>query len=131
VRDAKAQLAAMQAKIDKIAAGLDKGTHAHTAGQRHLAEVQRTARSIRRQLDQLRAASVQGQLRLNQIANAAYRNPLPSSLTAAMAGGTRDFTRTLVAASDLEHVAGSQQDVLREVVAARVRTENLSRQAAS
>ncbi len=48
-----------------------------------------------------------------------------------MAGGTRDFTRTLVAASDLEHVAGSQQDVLREVVAARVRTENLSRQAAS
>ncbi len=64
VRDAKAQLAAMQAKIDKIAAGLDKGTHAYTAGQRHLAEVQRTERSIRRQLDQLRAASVQGQLRL-------------------------------------------------------------------
>jgi hypothetical protein len=129
VRSAKAQVAAMQAKVDAYAAKLAKGTRAYEAGQRHLSQVQHTQRAVERQTQQLRAAAVEEQGRLNALASAAYRRGLPSTLSLAMTTDRASFTAALSAKADLEHVSGSQQDTLRHVVASRVRLENLTRTA--
>ncbi len=129
VGSARAQVAAMQAKVQAVAARLSKGTRVYQAGQRHLADVQRKQRGLRRQAQQLTAASADQQRRLNALASAAYRHPLPSGLSLAMSTGQGTFTSALMAKADLEHVSGSQQDVLREVVAARVRMDALNRTA--
>ena len=129
VRSARSQVAAMQAKVDAVAARLTKGSRAYEAGLRHLGEVQRKERAARRAAEQLAGTAVAEQQALNQIASGAYRHPLPSTLTLAMASSGGQFTSALVAKADLEHVSGSQQEVLRKVVAARVRADHLTRTA--
>lgn len=129
VRSAKAQVAALQAKVDSVAAKLSAGTRAYEAGQRHLRDVQRKQRVVERQTRALRAATAVEQKRLDALAAAAYRHPMPTSLSLAMTTSRAAFTSALSARGDLEHVAGTQQDALREVVAARVRLENLERTA--
>ncbi|MBK5305382.1 MAG: D-alanyl-D-alanine carboxypeptidase family protein [Frankiaceae bacterium] len=129
VGSAKAQVAAMQARVEAVAATLAKGSREYEAGQRHLTVVQRKQRAIEREAAELRRATVVEQRRLNAIASAAYRRPLPSSLSLAFTANRESFTAALSAQADLEHVSGSQQDVLREVVARRVRLEHLTRTA--
>jgi hypothetical protein len=129
VRSAKAQVQAMQAKVDAVARRLSAGSRAYEAGERHLAQVQRKERATRRQAQELSTASVAEQRRLDEIASSAYRHPLPGMVALAMSSSGSAFTSGLVAKADLEHVSGSQQDVLREVVAAHVRAENLTRTA--
>ena len=129
VRSARAQMAAMQAKVDAVAARLARGSRAYEEGLRHLSAVQRKERAARRAAEQLAGAAVAEQDALNQIASGAYRHPLPSTLTLAMASSGGQFTSALVAKADLEHVSGSQQEVLRKVVAARVRADHLTRTA--
>jgi hypothetical protein len=119
----------MQAKVEAVAATLTRGTRAYEAGSRHLADVQRKERAARREAERIGAAAIAQRARLNGIASAAYRHPVPGVLAAAMTGGGDDFTTAMVAKADLEHVSGSQQDVLREVVAARVRADNAIRRA--
>ena len=129
VRSAKAQVAAMQAKVEKVAKQLAAGGREYEAGQRHLVDVRNKQRSLARQGTQLGADTADEQRRLNVIAAAAYRRPLPTSLSLAMTTTPGAFTAALSAQADLEHVSGSQQDVLRRVVAARVRMQHLSRAA--
>jgi hypothetical protein len=130
IRSAKAQVAAMQAKVEQVARRLASGTREYETGQRHLADVQRKQRAVDRQTRALAGASVEEQRKLNALASAAYRHALPSTLSLAMTTDRAAFTSALSAQADLEHVSGSQQDVLRSVVAARVRMQNLTRSAA-
>lgn len=129
VRSAEAQVAAMRSKVAAVAARLAAGTRAYQAGQRHLSDVQRRQRAVEQQVRELRAATVTEQRRLNAIAAAAYRNPLPTGLSLALTTNQASFAAALSAKADLEHVSGAQQDALREVVAARVRLEQLTRTA--
>lgn len=127
VADARAQMAALRQEVAKVAAELDRGTRAYQAGQRHLEQVQRRQVAARRQVKELAAASAADQQRLNQMAAAAYRRPVPGLLALALAGGGRALPEALSAQADLEHVAGSQQDVLRAAVRAHVRAQALDR----
>lgn len=129
VADARAQMAAMRHEVAKVAAELARGSRAYEAGQRHLAQVQRREVVARRQVRQLAAASAADQQRLNQMAAAAYRRPVPGLLALALAGGGRALPEALSAQADLEHVAGSQQDVLRAAVRAHVQAQALVRTA--
>lgn len=129
VRSAKAQVAAMQAKVERVAKVLAAGGREYEAGQRHLAEVRKKQRRLARQTSQLAADTAAAQRRLNLIAAAAYRRPMPTTLSLTMTTSPTGFTAALSAQADLEHVSGSQQDVLRQVVAARVRAQHLTRTA--
>ena len=122
IRDAKAQVTAMQSKVGAVAAELDRGTREYREGQRRLAAAHGQERAARRAAERLQTELSAQQKRLNAVAAAAFRRPMPN-LLAAMAGGT-DFAGALVAKADLEHVSGSQQDVLRDVAAARVRADS-------
>ena len=129
VRSAKAQVAAMQARVESVAARLSAGARAYQAGERHLAAVQRRQRATEREARQLSLAAAEEQRRLNAIAAAAYRRPLPSGLSLAFTTDRTGFAGALSAKADLEHVSGSQQDVLRAVVARRLRLDHLARTA--
>ena len=126
VRDAKEQVAAMQAKVARVAAELERGTQAYRDSRRRLVDVQRRERAARRESARLRAEWTGQQDRLDRVVAATFRRPVPGVLSA-MVGG--DFAVAMIAKADLEHVAGSQQDVLRGVVRSRTRAEQLAREA--
>ncbi|MCA1712262.1 MAG: M15 family metallopeptidase [Actinobacteria bacterium] len=129
VGSAREQVAAMRAKVAAVAADLQRGTREYERGEAHLKQVLRKQVVVRRQVRDLAADSAGEQRRLNQIASAAYRHPLPGTLGLLMTGSRSDFTGALVFKADLEHVSGSQQDTLRAVVAAHVRAQALARSA--
>ncbi|MCA1710710.1 MAG: D-alanyl-D-alanine carboxypeptidase family protein [Actinobacteria bacterium] len=129
VGSAREQVAAMRAKVAEVAADLERGTRAYESGQAHLAKVVRQQAAVQRQVRDLAAASAGEQKRLDQIASAAYRHPLPDTVGMLMTRSGGDLPGALVSKADLEHVSGSQQDTLRTVVAARVRAQALARSA--
>jgi hypothetical protein len=129
VGSARQQMAAMRARVAIVAARLEQGTRTYDKAQRHLADVQRRERAARRRAAQIDATLTVQQRRLNAIASAAYRRPVPTALGLAMAGGGDGLAQALVAQADLDHVAGSQQDVLLSVVRARLRARALLRTA--
>lgn len=129
VAAAQDQMAAMRRKVEQVAAQLQAGTRAYQAGQQHLADVLRRERDLRQQTRLLVAATAAQQRSLDVLASAAYRRPLPGIFSFALAGGARTLPDALAAQADLQHVAGSQQDVLRAAIRGRLRVQNLSRAA--
>lgn len=129
VGSARQQMAAMQARVAAVAARLEQGTRAYQTAQRHLADVQRRERAARSRAAQIDATLTVEQRRLDAIASAAYRQPVSTTLGLAMAGGGDGLAQALVAQADLDHVAGSQQDVLLSVVRERLRARELLRTA--
>jgi hypothetical protein len=119
-------MAAMRQQVEQVAAKLQKGTRAYQASQRHLLEVQSKERATARQSAQLGTESAADQRRLDQMVAAAYRRPVPNMMSLALSGGASALPDALSAQADLDHVAGSQQEVLRAAVRNRVRAEALA-----
>ena len=124
VRSAEQAVAALQAEVDRTAAGLRVGTERLAAGQDALAEAQRRLAVAQEEAAAAQDSATAARDRLRLVVVAAYKSPVPDSFVLALSGPDA-FRAAVVAQADLQRVRGRQGDLLREATAARVRAETL------
>ncbi|MBK5307575.1 MAG: D-alanyl-D-alanine carboxypeptidase family protein [Frankiaceae bacterium] len=111
----RSQVKAMQAEVEKASHDLAKGTLAWEAGRARLDLL------LQQQFAADRAAEVTAedvqaaQQKLNAVANAAYRNPVPTSLSMLMSLDLNHLTRSLEMVHVLGRARSSEAEVLTEL----------------
>jgi hypothetical protein len=129
VAAAERAVSALREKAAEATAELETGTRRLEADQRRLDRTQRQAAVARREADAAQEAVARSRSRLAVVVAAAYRNPAPDDLMLITTGGPDALREAVLARADLDHVRGSEQDLLRTATAERVRAEGLVRTA--
>jgi hypothetical protein len=121
VQAAERQVAAMRAEVDRTAKVLTEGTRRLEQGRSELRRVQRDLDQAQREATAAQQQADEARQRLQVLASAAYRSPLPDEVALALTGTPERFVGVMVARADLARVRGHQSEVLREATAERVR----------
>lgn len=129
VESAERAVSALRAQAAEATAQLQAGTRRLEADERRLDRTRRQAAVARREADVAQEAVARSRSRLAVVVAAAYRNPVPDDLMLATTGGPDALREAVLARADLDHVRGSEQDLLRAATAERVRAEGLARTA--
>lgn len=123
VAQARREVAAMRAEVDRTARVLSAGARELEREQAALGTVRRSLDRARREAGSAQAQSDRARTRLRALAAAAYRSPVPDGLALALTGTPDRFVDAMVARADLARAQGSTTEVLREATAARVRAQ--------
>jgi hypothetical protein len=122
----KAQVKAMQAEVDRAAAALAKGAVAWETGRARLDVVLQEQYNADRAVETTGADVQAAQQRLNAIANAAYRNPVPAGLSMLMSLDLNHLTRSLEMVHVLSRTRSSETDVLADLQARQASAGDLA-----
>lgn len=125
VEAVQAEVTDLDAEVRRVGAELTERTRALEQDQARLAAVRAEAVRVRRQADDAAAEAAEARIRLGELVGAAYRNPQPSDVALALEAGPGNLGDAVLAAADLDHVRGNQQDVLREATAERYAAQEL------
>lgn len=124
----RAQVAAMQAEVERASHLLADGTIAWEQGRARLDQLLQRQFAADRTLEVTDADVAQAQRRLDAIANAAYRNPVPQSLTMALSIDLTQLTQSLETVHVLRRTSSSQREALATLHAQRVSASDLAAQ---
>ncbi len=127
VVQARREVAAVRAEVERTARVLSDGTRTLEREQAALSRVRRDLDRARREAGTATAESDEARARLRALAAAAYRSPVPDGLALALTGTPDRFVDAMVARADLARAQGSTTEVLREATAARVRAQGAVR----
>lgn len=122
----KAQVAAMQAEVARAAQALAQGAIAWEAGRARLDVVLQEKYAADRAAEATAQDVQAAQDRLNAIANAAYRNAGPSSLSMLMSLDLNHLTRSLEMVQVLGRTRASEETVLADLQARQVSAGQLA-----
>ncbi len=123
----QAQLASLRSQARAATASLVAGTRRLEAERAGLDRTRRRATTARRAAGAAEAAVAGSRARLAVVVSAAYRQPAPDDVVLAFGSGAAALQDALVARADLDHLRGSEQDLLRSATADGVRARNLVR----
>ncbi len=112
VDQAQLQVRDLQAEVARVAADLTAGTERLDSGRAHLAALRLDARAARDGADAAAAAAALAHTRLGDLVGASYRFPLPSDLVLALSRPQDGIGGAVLLNAQLDHVRGSQQDLL-------------------
>jgi LAS superfamily LD-carboxypeptidase LdcB len=118
----------MQAEVERASKQLAEGTIAWEQGRARLDELLQRQFAADRTLEVTDADVEQAQRRLNAIANAAYRNPVPQSLSIALSIDLTQLTQSLETVHVLRRTSSSQREALAILHAQRVSASDLAAQ---
>ena len=124
----RAQVAAMQAEVERASKQLAEGTIAWEEGRARLDELLQRQFAADRTLEVTDADVEQAQRRLDAIANAAYRNPVPQSLSLALSIDLTQLTQSLETVHVLRRTSSSQREALATLHAQRVSASDVAAQ---
>jgi len=127
VTQARREVAAVRAEVERTARILSDGSRTLEREQAALGAVRRELEKARRTAGSAQEQSDEARTRLRALAAAAYRSPVPDGLALALTGTPDRFVDAMVARADLARAQGSTTEVLREATAARVRAQGAVR----
>ncbi|MEO6204332.1 MAG: M15 family metallopeptidase [Mycobacteriales bacterium] len=123
---AQAQIAAMQAEVQRIGDKLAVSTIAYEADRDRLDLLLQQQFAAERAADALSLGAVAAQRQLNAVARAAYVSGVPEDVKIAMSVDPRNLSRSLDTVASLERVGGTSRSALKLLLDQRAATTALA-----
>ena len=120
------QVQAMQREVEQASKQLADGARTWEEGRARLDRLLQEQFAADRVLETTDADLAVAQRRLNAIANAAYRNPVPQSLSVALSLDMRHLTESLETVQVLRRTRATQREVLNALAVKRTSARELA-----